>query len=107
MKKDYTNYLVERASKYIDEKKVINESVKYPTQEDAELACELLNFYTGLSEAGTSRETKELVEKIGKVISEILHYAFSEKSPWTKKNKNGKFNVAWSSEKAKKLGLEK
>jgi hypothetical protein len=109
MKKDYTNYLVEQASKFIDEnKKLINESVKYPTQEEAQLAVDFANFYWNLSFDGTTIGFKIIANKLHNIVRDIREYAFNENSPWySEKNKSGKLIVKWSDSKAKKLGLEK
>lgn len=85
-------------------KRRLEESKKYPPQEEAEALAEWYNAINSIYFGGSIQVRKEF-EKSDKVRLKLHPKIFGDKSPWTLERKGNKVKVKWDSEKARNLGL--
>ncbi len=85
-------------------KELLNEAVKYPSQDEAEAMAEWYNAINSIYWGGSTQVRKEF-EKADKIRLKLHPKIFGDKSPWTLERKGNKVKVKWDKTKADKLGL--
>lgn len=84
-------------------KQLLNETVNYPTQEDAEAVLELVNALNNISFSTTSKMVSEKFRQIEEIRRDLVGVVVGDNSPWSFKRSGNKIKLIWDKEKAKNI----
>lgn len=84
---------------------VVEEAVKYPSQQEAEWFLEFAEAINKASWGIPSPELKKFYEKVDAQKMKLWPKYFGDKSPWIVERKRNKPSVEWDKFKADQLGL--
>jgi len=88
----------------IENKTILTEGVKYPSQEEAEAILDWTTQTNAIYFAGGGK-VKKAFDKADAIRVNLWQEIFGENSPWEVIRKGNKSVVGWSDRKAAKMGL--